>query len=99
MIKNKKGGIGTQWLIAISFLFMLTFLFITFNNIYSYSLAPTFIGLLNNDSAGQQAEEGINFYMSKYNYVFYILFFVDLLYMFMLLIKEEPVESSGGFYR
>jgi len=96
MIKNKKGGIGTQWLIAISFLFMLTFMYITFNNIYSYSIAPTFIGLLNNDSAGAQAESGINFYMSNYNKVFYILFFIDLAYMFMLLIKSEPVEQRYG---
>ncbi len=94
--KIKKGGTGSQWLMSIAFLFMLTFIYVIFNNIYSFNIAPTFISLLNNDTAGHQAENGINFYMSHYNYVFYILFFVDVVYMFMLLIKSEPVEGRYG---
>lgn len=96
---NKKGSSAKQWIYALSFLFVITFMFIIFNTVYGYNIAPTFQDLLNNDSAGQQASDGIDFYMDNYKKVFYILFFIDIIYMFILLVKTEPVDTMGGYYR
>jgi len=83
---NKKGNVGKQWLFAITFLFFLTFIFIIFNNVYGGHLVPLFSNLSAGDTS---AVNGINDYNTKYKYVFYILYFIDVLYMFMLLLRRE----------
>ena len=93
-LKNKKGNIGREWMFALAFIFALSVLYLTFNVVYETHLAPVFIENLPDNDVGDQAEEGIIFWLYIWKFFPYILLGLVLIYMLLLSIRKEPVERQ-----
>lgn len=89
---NKKGGIGTEWVFALTTLFGLTVLVITMNMVFHEHLAPKLIDNLPNNNVGQDAQSGIYFFLNIWDYLPYIVGFMVAVFIIIISIKKEPTE-------
>ena len=89
---NKKAGIGTEWVFALTTLFGLTVMVITMNMVFHEHLAPKIIDSLPNDDVGHDAESGINFYLYIWDFLPYIIGFMVAAFVVIISIKKEPTE-------
>ena len=96
MLANKRGGVGKEWLYAISFLFSLSILVFIFNTVFNYNLAPLFIELLPDAPVGVEAEAGINQWLTFWKFIPLLLFGSVIIYMFILSVKKTPEEKYYG---
>lgn len=91
-INNKKAGTGKEWIYALSILFALSVLYLLFNSIFNYHLAPTFIGLMPDTEAGQQGIEGIQQYLTYFKFIPLLIFGSIIIYFIILTVRKEPTE-------
>jgi hypothetical protein len=91
---NKKGNVGKEWMFALAFIFALSVIYLTFNMVYNVHLAPTFIDALPQNQVGQDAEDGILFWLTIWKIFPYILLGLVFIYMLLLSIKKEPIEGD-----
>ena len=89
---NKKGGAGKEWIFALSIIFALSVLYILFNVVFNYHLAPVFIELMPDTDAGNQGIEGIQQYLIYWKFIPYLILASIIIYMIILTVKKEPTE-------
>jgi len=96
MIKyyNKKGNIGKEWMFALALIFGISIIYLLFNTIFNTHLAPAFIDALPDTTVGQDAEDGILFWLYMWKFIPYLLLGGILIYMLLLSIRKEPVERQ-----
>lgn len=92
LIKNKKGGAGREWAFALSIIFGIGILYMIFNTVFNYHLAPTFIDLMPDTETGDAGAKGINQYLSYWKFIPYLVIGGVIIYMFILAVKKEPTE-------
>ena len=93
---NKKGySTGFAWVFALVTLFGLGLLYIIFNQVFTIHLVPIIKDNINNplydvDNATREAAEGgIDRYMTYFNYLPFVLFFVIVIYLIVVAIRRE----------
>lgn len=82
------------WVFGLATLFGLGVLFIVFSQVFTAELAPTIKAQIDNsttiDAATKaEAKGGIDKYLTFFNTVPFILFFIVLVYMFVAAIRKE----------
>lgn len=91
---DKKAQIGKEWIFGIAFIFSLTVLYITFNMVYNVYLAPIFIAQMPDNQVGLDAIDGINQWLTIWEFLPYILLGLTFIYLILLSVKKEPTERE-----
>lgn len=95
MLTNKKGySTGFAWVFALVTLFGLGILYIVFNQVFTVYLVPTIKNQVNNTASIDAATQatvyaGIDKYMTFFNIMPFVLFFVVIIYMIVVAIRRE----------
>jgi hypothetical protein len=94
MKNNKRAGIGQEWMFALSTMFALTVMVLTFNVVYLEHLAPAIIPMLPDDATGVAAEAGIGNFLVLWEFLPYIILGGVVIFLFVISVKKEPVERQ-----
>ena len=95
---NKKAySIGFTWVFSLLTIFGLGVLYIVFNQVFRVYLVPTIKGMVNGSTSGTvipnatqvAVNSGIDKYMTFFDLMPFILFFVVVLYMIIAAIRKE----------
>ena len=92
IINNKRGSAGKEWIYALSIIFALTFIYIIFNGIFNYNLAPVFIDLMPATDAGDAGIAGIQQYLLYWKFIPFLILGGVIIYMFIVTVRKEPTE-------
>ena len=91
---NKKGGVGQEWIFALSTMFGLTVLVMSFNVVYHEHLKPAIVDQLPDTAAGVAAELGIDRFLAIWDFLPYIILGMVILFLFVISIKKEAIERE-----
>jgi hypothetical protein len=97
---NKKGySVGMTWIFGLVSLFAIGILYIVFNQVFLGHLVPTMKNIVADSTIPDDTKNEIygNYdkYMSYFQMLPFILFFVIIIYMFVSSFRQE---SSGEFF-
>ena len=99
MMNTKGYSVGFSWIFGLVTLFGLGILYIIFQQILRNDIAPVIIATINNSLTIPLADKtktiaNINQYLTYFDFVIYILFFVVIVYMFVVAIRKEGDSST-----
>lgn len=97
--KNKKGySTGFTWVFGLITLFGLGIMYIVFSQVFTAHLVPTIKEMVNGSSTGgtnidlatqTEINNNIDKYMTYWNILPFVLFFIVILYMIIAAIRKE----------